>query len=243
MAVMESLMAAKAAYNVGKGAFDWLNAKNKQFKLTPEERKARNQAARQSTLGMGGETFQTASNTLQRSAADASQKLRANAFAAGLEGSGVATVGQEKIQNLSQQKLTDLALRIADRNAKFRETASQRKEAIDMQIGQRKREFQAKRDLAMRQAATQFITSAFDFGIKSAEISKAKAAREATAAAVSSAQPFVNELQLAVAANDKVKGLEAMKGMASLDLVNLPDDYRSLIFESMRYFKTDKSGG
>ena len=32
MPVMETLMLAKAGYEVGKGVFNWLDAKNKKFK-------------------------------------------------------------------------------------------------------------------------------------------------------------------------------------------------------------------
>ena len=41
MAVLETLMAAKAAYGVGKGVMNWLNAKNSKFEMTPQERKGK----------------------------------------------------------------------------------------------------------------------------------------------------------------------------------------------------------
>ena len=173
MAIVESLVAAKTAFTAGKAAFDWLNAKNKKFTMTPEERRAKNLASRQAALGSGGESMQTAANQLRAQTTDASKKVRANLFAAGLENSSVARVGQERIQNLSNNQLADLALKIADRNSQFLERASQRKEAINMQIGQRRRQFEEGRKAEMRRAGSQFILSALDLGIKGAQAQQA----------------------------------------------------------------------
>jgi hypothetical protein len=226
MAVMESLMAAKAAYDVGSGVMNWLNAKNKKFELTPQERKARDMARRQAMFGMGSESMQTAANQIRGQAADAAQQVRANAFSGGLENSAISQRQQAKVQQGSEQQLAQLALRIADRNAQFRERASTRAEQINMQLGQRERQFEEARKAQMRQAAFQTGTALFDLAIKS---SAAKAANDETILlAKESAQvtESVNKIQNAVASNDLQTVNQALTELgnaeiSSIDVVKL----------------------
>mgnify|MGYP003111364301 CR=1 FL=1 len=202
MAVMETLMAAKAAYNVGAGVMNWLNAKNKKFELTPQERKAKEMAGRQAALGMGGESMQTAANQIRGQAADAAQQVRANAFRGGLENSAIAQRQQARVQQGSEQQLAQLALRIADRNAQFRERASARSEQINMQIGQRERQFEEARKAQMTQAAFQTGTALFDLGIKAVQAKQANDATIALAKESAQVSESVNKIQSAVADRD-----------------------------------------
>ena len=220
MVVVETLLAAKAAVGVGKGVMNWLDAKNSQFRLTPEERRARNLAARQAKLGMGGESFQNASNIIQSSTADASRKVRANAFAAGLENSGVSNARQQSVQNLSSQQLAELALKIADRNAQFRETASARSEQINMRIGEAKRQFNENRDARMKAAAFQTVDSLFNFAIKGTQAKQALDAQaEATELAKSNAAAgeIIDSATNLIEANDKDGALDKLEELANLE--------------------------
>ena len=221
MSVVGTLMAAKAAYGVGKGVMDWLNAKNRKFKLTPEERRAQQLAARQSVLGMGGESFQTAANTLRAQSAEAGQQVRANAFRGGLENSAVTRVGQEKVTAMSNRQLSDLALRIADRNTQFREKATQRKTAIDMQIGQRRRQFNENRDAQMRAAGTRTVLSLFDLGIKAGGAidanNQAKALATESAAVENALDPIVTALEN----GDQTGAIAGLNNIAEMELTQI----------------------
>ena len=217
MSIVAGLLAAKTAYDVGKGAFDWLNAKNKKFKMTPEERRAKTQAAQQAALGSGGQSFQNAANQLRGQSIDASKSVRESAFASGLENSAVTSVGQQKVNSYTNSQLADLALKISDRNSQFRENASQRSESINMQIGERKRQFNERKKLEMREAAGRTITSLFSMGIKAAQ---AKEATNQTAALAAESEkvnaaitPIMGHLkggdvQAALAELAKMKDLE-----------------------------------
>tara|TARA_R100000805_G_C3621227_1_gene125374 strand:- start:595 stop:1329 length:735 start_codon:yes stop_codon:yes gene_type:complete len=218
MAIVETLLAAKAAVGVGKGVMDWLNAKNKTFKKTPEERRAQESAGRRAALGMGGESFRTAANTLTSQSQAASSQIRANAFAAGLENSAVTRVGQAKVQNLSSNQLADLALKISDRNTQFRERAATRKENIDMAIGQRRRQFEETRKAQMRNAAFNTALSALDLGIKGAQAKEAVANKEALASQSATVNTAFTEITDDFISGNDDQAIEKIEALAELEL-------------------------
>lgn len=240
MAIPAAYGAVAAAFGVGTGVMNWLNAKNKQFTLTPEERKARALATQQSTFGMGGETLQTAANQMRVQSANVSQQVRANSYAAGLENSGVTNAAQQRVESLSQDKLATLALKIADRNAQFRERASARKEAINMQIGQRERQFEENRKEQMRQAAVQIGSSLLDFGAKSAEAKASLAATDEIAKESKVVSDSINEIQNALQNEEfgKVDTLLEQLGDAEIDSI----DVVKLISALMKQVETKKGG-
>tara|TARA_R100001443_G_scaffold25193_1_gene37917 strand:+ start:22097 stop:22831 length:735 start_codon:yes stop_codon:yes gene_type:complete len=235
MAVTESLLVANAALNVGKGVFNWLNAKNKRFKMTPEERKAQQSAARQSTLGMGGQEFQTAANQIRAGSADARGMVRNQAFASGLENSAVARVGQQKVQNMSENQIADLALQIADRNSQFRQQAAQRSEMMNMQLGERKRQFEENRRDRMTEAAFNTATAVLDLGVKS--MSAKESTQQMTDLANQS--KIVNAAMSSIVDDIKLgnngQAMEKINALAELNLdlvdVNILTEYAKKMFE------------
>ena len=235
MAVAESLLVANAALHVGKGVFNWLNAKNRRFKMTPEERKAQQTSARQATLGMGGQEFQTAANQIRAGSMDAQSTVRNQSFASGLEHSSISRVGQQKVQNMSESQIADLALKIADRNAQFRQQSAQRSEMINMQIGERKRQFEENRRDRMTEAAFDTVSAAIDLGVKS--ISAKKSTQQMTDLA--SQSKIVNVAMSSIFDDIKLgnsaQAMEKINALAELELdlvdVSVLTDFAMKMFE------------
>lgn len=185
MAVVETLLAAKAAVGVGKGVMNWLNAKNRQFKLTPEERRANRRASEQAALGMGEQGFSNVANQFRQTSSDQQQAVRGAAFSGGLENSAVTQAAQNKVNQMSNSQIADLALQIADRNAQFRREATERKTNIQMQIGERKRQFDEETRRMKEASVFQTINAVLDFGI---EVGNQNAASQATKETMAMAQ-------------------------------------------------------
>lgn len=217
MPVMETLMLAKAGYEVGKGVFNWLDAKNKKFKMTPEERRARQSARTDSTFGMGSEAFNRGAGQIRSTAADTGQKLRSRAFAGGLENSAVTAAQTRKVGALEQTQIADLALQIADRNAQFRQQAGQRLEGINMQLGARRRQFDEARDAQMKQAALQTGGALLDFGIQAYSTSQANKLAKDVSAKSAVAGNYVQQIASAFEAGDKEAAMKLFGEMNEHD--------------------------
>jgi len=220
MAIMESLLAVGKAYKAGKAAFDWLNAKNDKFQMTPEERRAKNLASRQAALGTGSESFTNAANQLRAQSADASAQVRANAFTSGLENSAVTRVGQQKVNTMTNNQLADLALKISDRNIQFRERASQRKEQIDMAIGERKRQFNETRKAKMSQAGSQFFLSVLDLGVQAASAKEANAQVASIAAESEVVNKEIDTVTGLLAEGKKDEAIIKMNALSDVEFEN-----------------------
>lgn len=199
MAVVETLLAAKAAVGVGKGVMNWLNAKNRQFKMTPEERRARKRASEQAAIGMGEQGFSNVANQFRKTSSDQQQAVRAAAFSGGLENSAVTQAGQNRVNQMSNSQIADLALQIADRNAQFRREATQRKTNLEMQIGERRRQFDENTKRMKEAAVFQTVDAVLDFGIKASSASSAAKAQEESVAIAKNNEAVGSVLTEAVA--------------------------------------------
>ena len=191
---METLMLAKAGYDVGKGVFNWLDAKNRKFKMTPEERKARQSARTDATFGMGAQSFNQGANQIRQTTADANQQLRARSFAGGLENSAVTRATQGQTTQMEQGQIANLALQIADRNAQFRQQSGQRLENINMQIGARRRQFNEARDAQMKQAAIETGGAILNFAIQTQATSDANSLAKDVATENAVAGQYVSQI-------------------------------------------------
>ena len=237
--VVVGAMVAKSAFNMGKAGFNWLRAKNDKYEISPQQKKALASATNQSNLGLGVEGFNTGVNQIKAQTDVANQKINQNLYSSGLENSFAVGETKAKVEQVSQNQIANLAIKIAERNKEFRKNASVRLENMNLQIDAEKRAFEKNRKERMTNSAFAFLSATADTGVQAYE---AKQSFDAKATETANLERIEKEIPMMPEYNAEINRLFTTGGDAQKYIKDLEisDETESALVEILLDLYNDK---